>query len=113
MIVIAGLAIGVTNASRNGKADARLDGGVHTALAVWNEGLAKARHAGGTAARDAGLQAALRSGTGIQAAAASAASSAGARSMVVRGPGHAVSRVGPPGVAAARVTVTQPGGSPL
>src|SRR5262245_38530093 len=113
MIVIAGLAVGVTTASRNGKADARLDGGVHTALATWNEDLARARRVARTAARDPGLQAALRRGSGVQAAAASAAHAAGARSMVIRGPGQAVTGVGPAGIAVAQVDVTQPGGSRL
>ena len=113
MIVIAALAVGVTDASRNGKADARLDGGVQTALATWRGDLARAHRAARAVAQDPALQAALRSGTGIEVAAGSAAQAAGARSLLVRGPGRSVTRVGPAGVAAARVTVTQPGGAPL
>src|SRR3954452_9726604 len=113
MIVIAALAVGVTDASRNGKADARLDGGVKTALATWRGDLARAHRAARAVARGPALQAALRTGSGIEAAARSAAQAAGARSLLIRGPGQAATRVGPPGVAVARVTVTQPGGAPL
>jgi diguanylate cyclase (GGDEF)-like protein len=113
MIVITGLAVGVTDASRNGKADARLDGGVQTALATWRGDLARAHRAARAVAQDPALQAALRSGSGIEVAAGSAAHAAGAQSLLVRGPGRSVTRVGPAGVAVARVTVTQPGGAPL
>ncbi|MFL6146661.1 MAG: DUF5343 domain-containing protein, partial [Pseudonocardiaceae bacterium] len=99
--------------NRNGKADSRLDGGVQTALATWRGDLARAHRAARAVAREPVLQAALRSASGIETAALSAAHAAGARSLLIRGPGQAATRVGPPGVAVARVTVTQPGGAPL
>ncbi len=113
MVVVAALVVGVTTASRNGKADARLDGGAHTALSLYRADLATARLAAGAIARDPAVQAAVRSGGGaaLRDPLSAAASSSDARSVLVRGPGASVTRVGPPGVAVGRVTISSPGGS--
>jgi diguanylate cyclase (GGDEF)-like protein len=112
MAVVAALVVGVTNASRNGKADARLDGGVHAALTLYRTELTSARAAAVSVAESGAVQDAVRSGDGpaIQAAASSAATGTGASSVVVRGPGKTVTRVGPPGIAVSRVALKRPGG---
>ena len=113
MVVVAVLVVGVTTASRNGKADARLDAGVHTALSVYRVDLATARVAARAVARDPAVQTAVRGGGGatLRDALSAAASSSGAHRSSSADPGSNVTRVGTPGVAVARVTISGPGGS--
>lgn len=114
MVVVAALVVGVTNSSRNGKADARLDGGVHTALSVYRHELVGARRAALAIANDPALQAAIRAGSPaeLHAALTTSTESARARSVLLRGPGDAVAHVGTVGVATARVELSEPGGVP-
>lgn len=60
MIAVAVLVIQVTDASRSGKADARLDQGLTTATTLYDDDLAQAGRAANTIARDPQLGDALR-----------------------------------------------------
>ncbi len=115
MVVVAALVVGVTTESRNGKADARLDTGVHSALSLYRAELGTARAAATSVARDPVVQDAVRAGGGSAAepAVRTATAPTGARSVLLRGPGSNVTRVGPVGIAVARVAISNPGGSPV
>jgi diguanylate cyclase (GGDEF)-like protein len=115
IVAVALLVVGITSASRSGKADARLAGGVHTALTVYNDDLRQARRAASRIAHDPGVQAAIAGGdrAAIRAALASAPGAAGVESLVVRDrSGTVLARSGSDGVAAATIDLTGANGTP-
>jgi diguanylate cyclase (GGDEF)-like protein len=114
IVAVAFLVIAISGSARNGKADARLAVGVHTALATYRRELAHARQAATAIARDPALQQAVSTGDpgAIRAAAESARLAHGIRELVVRGPDGAV-RAGPgESVPIARVRRTGGSGAP-
>jgi diguanylate cyclase (GGDEF)-like protein len=115
MVAVALLVVGITGASRSGKADARLAGGVHTALSIYRDDLRQARRAATDIARDPAVQTAVGRGdpAGIRAAALAAANTHGVRSLTVRDSnGSVLARSGSGGVAIATVKLTGADGTP-
>ena len=117
IVAVALLVVGITSASRSGKADARLAGGVHAALAIYNDDLRRARRAATALAHDPAVPAAVAGGNraAISDSLSSVAQGAGVESIVVveaaRG-GSVLARSGSAGVAAATVDLTGAGGTP-
>jgi diguanylate cyclase (GGDEF)-like protein len=115
IVAVALLVVGITSASRSGKADARLAGGVHTALAVYNDDLRRARTVATRIARDPAVQSAVGGGdrAAIRTALGSASGAAGVESLMVRDRSGAVfARSGSDGVAAATIDLTGANGTP-
>ena len=114
MVVVAALLVGISNTSRSAKADARLDGGVRTALGVYRRDLGQARRAARAIAANAAVQAAIRQGepAAIQAQVTAAAQANGAVAFTVHPPSGLAIKSGPrDAVAIARVGLTTAGGS--
>jgi nitrogen fixation/metabolism regulation signal transduction histidine kinase len=117
IVAVALLVVEITSASRSGKADARLAGGVHAALAIYNDDLRRARRAATALAHDPAVPAAVAGGNraAISDSLSSVAQGAGVESIVVveaaRG-GSVLARSGSAGVAAATVDLTGAGGTP-
>jgi diguanylate cyclase (GGDEF)-like protein len=114
MVVVAALVVGISSTSRDAKADARLDGGVRTTLALYRRDLDRSRRAARVIAADPTVQNAINSGDSgaIRSAATSAAAAQGAGAFAVRlrsgeSIGHGI--VG--AVALAPVGLTTAGGS--
>src|SRR4051794_5674776 len=113
MAAIAVGVIAITDASRSGKADARLSEGLVAASALYRDDLNASDGIVGAIARDPTLQAAASAGdsSAIAAAATSAARSEGATSVVVRGrDGQVLVKNGPVPIAPAAAVLSSPGG---
>jgi diguanylate cyclase (GGDEF)-like protein len=114
IVVVAALVVGISNTSRSAKADARLDGGMQTALAIYRRDLARSTRAARAIAADPQVQAAIAQGDpgAVQSAVSSAASAHGATAVTVRLPsGAAIGQDLADAIAVARVDLTTAGGA--
>src|SRR5436190_20042974 len=105
MVAVAVLVVAIAGASRDGKADARLAGGVRTGLATYRADLVAARRSATAIARDPSIQSAVTSGdaTAVRSAAETAARERGLSTLAMRGSFGTV-RVGAPAGAVAIAT---------
>jgi diguanylate cyclase (GGDEF)-like protein len=105
----------VSNRSEDAKADARLDAGRVTALALYRDARAAAEKATQRLVHDSAVAGALRSGNGsrIEAVVRPEVARAGIKSLVVRdSSGRPVAEIGPaPAVAPYELNLTGPGGA--
>jgi diguanylate cyclase (GGDEF)-like protein len=114
MVVVAALLVGVSNTARSGKADARLDEGVQTALAVYRRDLTRSTRAARAMAGDPAVQAAIRQGDPalIRSSVNAAAAANGAVGFEINlASGQAIGRGIPGEVAIGRVGLATVGGS--
>ncbi len=115
MIAVAVLVTHVTSESESGKTDARLDAGLDTAVATYDDDAADAERAAKRFANVPAVGPALRSGdpAGIEAVARRRAAQVGIQSLVVRDPsGDVLASIGPRNaVATYELDLTDQGGS--
>jgi diguanylate cyclase (GGDEF)-like protein len=114
IVVVAALVVGISNTSRSAKADARLDGGMQTALAIYRRDVARSTRAARAIAADPQVQAAIAQGDpgAIQSAVNSAASAYGTAAVTLRLPsGAAIEQDLADAIAVARVGLTTAGGA--
>jgi diguanylate cyclase (GGDEF)-like protein len=114
MAVVAALVVGITSTSQSAKADARLDGGTRTALALYGHDLDRATRAARAIAADPAAQAAIRQGdrAAIRSAVGAAAAASGAVGFAVHPPsGAAIDSGLGDAVAIGRVALATAGGS--
>jgi diguanylate cyclase (GGDEF)-like protein len=115
MVAVGVLVTHVTSESETGKADARLDAGLETALAGYESDVAEAERAANQFADDPAVGPALRSGepTRVEGVARRVAAENGISALVIRGAdGDVLASIGPgEQVAAYRLDLADSGGS--
>jgi diguanylate cyclase (GGDEF)-like protein len=115
MIAVAVLVTHVTSESESGKTDARLDAGLDTAVATYDDDAADAERAAKRFAHHPAVGSALRSAdpAGIEAVARRRATQVGVQSLVIRDPsGDLLASIGPRNaIATYELDLTDQGGS--
>jgi diguanylate cyclase (GGDEF)-like protein len=113
MVAVAVLVTQVTSESESGKADARLDAGLETALARYRSDAAEAEGAAKRFARDPAVGSALRTGDPARIESLARRLQKGIRSLVIRdSSGEVLATIGPSdAVAKYELNLTDPSGS--